>query len=294
MSTTEMQVFQNEQFGEVRTVMQDGEPWFVAVDLCRPLDIRDTNKATSRLDEDEKGTNSIRTPGGKQTMTIVNEAGMYTLILGSRKPEAHAFKRWITHEVLPSIRKTGAYVAPSLARDPDVIDTLITALRHEQERVAGLEKQVNYLKSPVGYALRKRAAETGESDDLPERATALFLQTLAALTGEGGRLRDLREAGKPADESELIGYEDERMYYLMPAKTYNLVAKRCATAGSPFPVTDKALYKFLRAAGAIEPAADGSTNTRNKLIDKKTTRLLWVPKIKVRQIADIIGKRQQE
>lgn len=107
----EMQVFEREEFGQIRTVTRDGEPWFVAVDVCRALELSDTHKAVARLDDDEKGRNSIPTPGGLQDVTIVNEPGLYTLVLGSRKPEAKAFKRWITHEVLPSIRKTGVYAA---------------------------------------------------------------------------------------------------------------------------------------------------------------------------------------
>lgn len=97
----------------VRVVMVDGEPWFVAADVCAALTIGNTAMALERLDDDEKGVSSIDTLGGMQQMAIVNEPGLYTLILGSRKPEAKRFKRWLTHEVLPSIRKTGAYVDPA-------------------------------------------------------------------------------------------------------------------------------------------------------------------------------------
>ena len=107
---TELQIFKNEQFGEIRTTVQNGEPWFVAADVCKALDIENNRKATNRLDDDEKGVTLSDTLGGKQKLTIVNEAGLYSLVLGSRKPEAKAFKRWITHEVLPSIRKTGGYI----------------------------------------------------------------------------------------------------------------------------------------------------------------------------------------
>lgn len=87
----------------------ESEPWFVAADVCRALGIDRTQ--TRRLDEDEKGVYSAQTPGGQQDMSIVNELGLYALVLSSRKPEAKAFKRWITHEVIPSIRKTGGYIA---------------------------------------------------------------------------------------------------------------------------------------------------------------------------------------
>jgi anti-repressor protein len=93
----------------VRTAGTPEEPLFVAADVCAVLDIERTSDAISRLDADEKGAVSIRTPGGDQKMLAVTESGLYSLILMSRKPEAKAFKRWMTHEVLPAIRKTGRY-----------------------------------------------------------------------------------------------------------------------------------------------------------------------------------------
>ena len=107
----ELTVFENKDFGQIRAIMQQGEPWFVALDVCKCTDIANSRDAFSRLDEDEKGVALIDTPGGKQIMAIINEPGLYSLVLGSRKPEAKAFKRWITHEVIPSIRKTGSYSA---------------------------------------------------------------------------------------------------------------------------------------------------------------------------------------
>ena len=106
-----------------------GQPWFVAADVCAALDLPETHKAIARLDDDEKGRNSIPTPGGLQEMSVVNESGLYNLVLGSRKPEAKRFKRWITHEVLPSIRKTGAYASPmSVTALPAPTQDRVTAL----------------------------------------------------------------------------------------------------------------------------------------------------------------------
>lgn len=103
---------------DVRCVMRDDQPWFVASDVCAALGLPDTHKAVGRLDEDEKGRNSIPTPGGTQELTVVNEPGLYNLVLGSRKPEAKRFKRWITHEVLPALRKTGEYRVQRMPEDP--------------------------------------------------------------------------------------------------------------------------------------------------------------------------------
>lgn len=105
--SNDMTVFTNEDFGQVRTVIRNGEPWFVATDVCKALEVDRT--ATRRLDDDEKGVYSMHTQGGAQDVTIVNEPGLYALVLGSRKPEAKAFKRWVTHEIIPTIRKTGSY-----------------------------------------------------------------------------------------------------------------------------------------------------------------------------------------
>ena len=103
----DIQVFSNEKFGQVRTVMQGGEPWFVAKDVCDALDIANVTVAVARLDDDERSKFNL----GRQGETFcVNEPGLYSLVLGSRKKEAKDFKRWITHEVLPTIRKTGGYV----------------------------------------------------------------------------------------------------------------------------------------------------------------------------------------
>lgn len=94
---------------QVRTVLVDGEPWFVAADVCRILEHTNPSMAVSSLDDDEKGLRNVDTLGGAQSLMAVNEPGLYSLILRSRKPEAKKFKRWVTHDVLPTIRKTGRY-----------------------------------------------------------------------------------------------------------------------------------------------------------------------------------------
>lgn len=112
----EAQTFVSEKFGSVRVMTINNEPWFVAADVCKALEIGNPTMALSRLDEDEKMTLSLTeghsgVRGGAQMANVVNEPGLYTLVLGSRKPEAKEFKRWVTHEVIPTIRKTGGYIA---------------------------------------------------------------------------------------------------------------------------------------------------------------------------------------
>lgn len=108
----DIQVFDFED-NAVRVVDIDGEPWFVAADVCRVLDIKNpSDTINKRLDSDERGIEIIYTPSGDQEMLVVNESGLYNLIFRSTKPEAKKFRKWVTAEVLPSIRKTGMYVAP--------------------------------------------------------------------------------------------------------------------------------------------------------------------------------------
>lgn len=154
----ELKIFENPEFGEVRTVEMNGEPWFVAVDVCRALEIGNSRQALARLDDDEKGVISNDTLGGKQEMATVSEAGLYALVLSSRKPEAKTFKRWITHEVLPSIRQHGMYAMDDLIENPDLAINALLALKEEREARAKLEldktvltQQVAELKPKASY-----------------------------------------------------------------------------------------------------------------------------------------------
>lgn len=94
----------------VRVIDRAGEPWFVLADVCRVLEIENSRNVSARLDDDEKGVHTMDTPGGEQSLTIINESGLYSLVLTSRKAAARRFKKWVTAEVLPTIRKTGAYI----------------------------------------------------------------------------------------------------------------------------------------------------------------------------------------
>ena len=150
----ELKVFQNKDFGEVRTVLKDGEPWFVAADVCRALEIGNASQALSRLDDDECSHTLISNEGtsGNPNFTIVSEPGLYTLVLGSRKPEARAFKRWITHDVIPSIRKHGLYAVDELLENPDIAIAAFTQLKEERARRRALETKVTEDKPYTAFA----------------------------------------------------------------------------------------------------------------------------------------------
>ena len=140
----DIQVFKNDRFGTIRALRgDDGEPMFVAKDVCAALEIKNSRDALARLDDDEKGVVLTDTPGGEQQMQAVNEAGLYVLVLSSRKPEAKAFKRWVTHEVLPALRRDGGYM---VARDETPEETMARAfviaqatIDRQKSRIAELE-----------------------------------------------------------------------------------------------------------------------------------------------------------
>lgn len=156
----------------VRTISRDGEPWFVAADVARILEIGNPSQAVSRLDEDERDT--LISNEGRQT-GVVNEPGLYSLILGSRKPEAKTFKRWVTHEVIPSIRRTGRYeVAPAPApAELSRMEILQLAMQAETERAQAVERAekaeeiVTAVNSNRGLNLRK--FHKHYFPDVPER-----------------------------------------------------------------------------------------------------------------------------
>jgi prophage antirepressor-like protein len=122
---------------EVRTVQKENEPWWLLRDACDCIGIGNSSDAASRLDDDEKGVAQIDTLGGKQNVAIINESGLYNLILRSDKPEAKVFKKWITSEVLPSIRKHGMYATPDtmekLINDPQFGIRLLQEIQNERK-----------------------------------------------------------------------------------------------------------------------------------------------------------------
>lgn len=137
----ELQVFNNEMFGNVRILLQGNEPWFVAKDVCECLAISKHRDAISRLDADERGSLKVDTLGGKQEMATVNEYGLYSLVMSSRKPEAKEFKRWVTHEVLPSIRKYGSYNMAIPRTLPDALKAYASEIEAHNKTKALLEAQ---------------------------------------------------------------------------------------------------------------------------------------------------------
>lgn len=133
----ELQVF-NYQGSEVRTVQKDGQPWWVLKDVCGVLGLSNPSMIADRLDEDERAKFDL---GRQGDTNIVNESGLYNVIIRSDKPEAKKFKRWVTHEVLPSIRKHGMYAVDEVLDNPDMLISALTSLKEERAKRKALESE---------------------------------------------------------------------------------------------------------------------------------------------------------
>lgn len=157
----ELQIFRNEKFGEIRTLEINNEPWFIAKDICDILEIKNSRQALTRLDEDEKADVILNDGSQNRSMSAINEYGLYNLILASRKKEAKDFKRWITHEVIPSIRKHGGYIAGQeqmtdeelMAKAVLMANSKIQELKHKNQQ---LEMQNSQL-TVVNEIMRPKA-----------------------------------------------------------------------------------------------------------------------------------------
>lgn len=158
----DVKIFENPEFGRVRTTVIDGEPWFVAADVCHALDIGNPSDALNRLDDDERTLVSIEGASNGKPVNGVNEPGLYSLVLGSRKPEAKAFKRWITHEVIPAIRKTGGYQVPQTPAE-QMAQGLLAAqklLAERDETIAKQKEQIDTLTPKGIFADSVSASDT--------------------------------------------------------------------------------------------------------------------------------------
>lgn len=184
---------------KVRVVLIDDQPWWVHNDVCRCLDITDAPQAAGRLDDDEKGWVDLPTPGGTQRCRVVNEPGLYTLVLRSKTPEAKRFKRWITHEVIPSIRKTGRYDVAPVASLPQSYAEALRSLADEVERREALEAKVEFLEPPA--RAWEALAETTRDYSVAEAAKILSRDP-AITTGPNRLFKTLVEIGMVYVEQE--------------------------------------------------------------------------------------------
>ena len=208
--------FENAEFGPIRAMNEGGEPWFVATDVAKALGYGHTPHMTRRLDDDEKGVRSVDTPGGRQSLTVISEAGLYSAVLGSKIPEAKAFKRWVTHEVLPAIRKTGGYIAAKQDETPEEI--MARALRIADETMRRQRERIEGL-----------SAENAEL-----RPKALFADAVAASDGTclvGELAKMLRQNGVDMGQNRLFAWLRENGWLGKSGCNRNVPTQRAMEMG---------------------------------------------------------------
>lgn len=176
----ELKIYENQEFGKVRVQKINNETWFVAKDVASALGYSNSRDALARhVDEEDKGVAKHDTLGGSQEITIINESGLYSLVLSSKLPNAKKFKRWVTNEVLPSIRKHGAYMTDDTLKQaltsPDFLIQLATELKNEKEERMKLENKVEQDKPKVLFA---ESVETSK--------TSILVGDLAKLITQNG------------------------------------------------------------------------------------------------------------
>lgn len=172
----ELQIFKNEEFGSTRVLTIDGDPWFVGRDVATALGYSNSRNALAdHVDDEDKGVAKCDTPGGAQNVVIINESGLYGLILSSKIPSAKKFKRWITSEVLPKIRKTGAYTPTSTNRPLTVDDYLKAASIIASCRNERLSYVLGYLEQ-AGFKHQIHDVENGRESEMPIAAVNLIRQ----------------------------------------------------------------------------------------------------------------------
>ena len=200
---------------EVRTIQNDGEPWFVLKDVCNVLHIGNSRDVVARLDQDEKGVGQIDTLGGKQEMTIINESGLYNVILRSDKPEAKPFRKWVTSEVLPTIRRHGMYATPDtvekMLADPDTTIKLLETIKQERAARLALEAQAESDKPKILFA-----------DAVSASHSSILVGDLAKL---------LRQNGVEIGQNRLFSFLREKGYLCSQGERYNLPTQRSMDRG---------------------------------------------------------------
>lgn len=240
----EIQIFSNEEFGEIRTVAIDGEPWFVGKDVAAALGCSNPQKAIrDHVDEDDKGVNESFTPGGKQELIIINESGLYSLIMSSKLPAAKKFKRWVTSEVLPSIRKNGGYIAGQESMTP--AELMASALLMAQKTLAEREARIADL--TVQNQIMQPKAEY--FDELCDRETLTGIYETAKELGVAPRkfTADLVKhrylyRGK---KGQLLPYESKNDGLFVLKETFNNQTKWSGTQ-TLITVKGRELFRMMR------------------------------------------------
>lgn len=213
----ELKIFNNPDFGELRTVEINGEPWFVGKDVAAALGYSDTNQALRRqVDAEDKLTRSFDGSGQNREMYIINESGLYSLVLSSKLPTAKKFKRWVTSDVLPSIRKHGMYATTetveNMLADPDTAIRLLNEIKAEREKRAELEAEREANRPKVIFA-----------DSVAASKTSILVGELAKL---------LKQNGVPVGQNRLFGWMRENGFLIRrKGSDFNMPTQRAMEMG---------------------------------------------------------------
>lgn len=210
----ELQIFSNSEFGEIRTITKDNEPWFVASDICRSLDLSNPTMAMQRIDDDEKAKFNLGLSGGETN--CVNEYGLYSLALASRKKEAKDFKRWITHEVLPSIRKNGGYIAGQETM-PDE-ELMAKALLVANNKIAERDKIIEQKQARIEQMKPKEIF----ADAVATSHTSILVGDLAKL---------ICQNGVQIGQKRLFVWLRDKGYLIKSGSSYNMPTQRYIEQG---------------------------------------------------------------
>ncbi|MBR2759675.1 MAG: phage antirepressor KilAC domain-containing protein [Solobacterium sp.] len=256
----ELSIFNNQDFGSIRVTSINGDPWFVAVDVCRALEIGNSRMATDRLDDDEKSTVSLTDTSSngveqRREMIVVNEPGLYALVLGSRKPEAKAFKRWITHEVVPSIRKYGAYATETtidnILNDPDFGIRLLSDLKAERQKVAVLKARNEEMRPKEIFA-----------DAVSASHTSILIGDLAKL---------IKQNGYDIGQKRLFQWLRDNDYLIKNGSSKNMPTQKAMDLGL-FEVKERTINNpdgSIRVTKTTKVTGKGQVYFINKFIQKE-------------------------
>lgn len=205
----ELQVFKNQEFGQVRTLTLNDEPWFVGKDVAEALGYAEPRSAVSKkVDDADRGVAEMETPSGKQNMTIINESGLYALIFGSKLESAQKFKRWVTSEVLPALRKTGQYQVKELSGS----ELMARALIEAQNVLAAKDKVIEEMKPKVVFA-----------DAVATSHTSILVGELAKI---------LKQNGIDMGQKRLFAWLREKGYLIKRQGTdYNMPTQKAMELG---------------------------------------------------------------
>lgn len=209
---SKMQIFKNDNFGAIRTLEISGEPWFVGKDIAEVLGYSNPRDALSKhVDSEDKGVAKCDTLGGSQELTVINESGLYSLILSSKLPTAKAFKRWVTSEVLPAIRKHGLYATEELIANPDLAIEAFKALKEEREARKALEAENKQMQPLALFARSVSASHT------------------SILIGELAKL--IKQNGVNIGQTRLFEWLRDKGYLMKSGSSRNMPTQRSMEQG---------------------------------------------------------------